>query len=61
MTKNLLKQIMMKPEDKPEIINTQLLIEKINTGYVAKRVSKHQTKKTFAPSSLVWNHGECAR
>jgi CRISPR/Cas system-associated exonuclease Cas4 (RecB family) len=61
MTKNLLKQIMMKPEDKPEIIDTQLLIEKINAGYIAKRSSKHQTKKTFAPSSLVWNHGECAR
>lgn len=61
MTKNLLKQIMMKPEDKIELIDTQLLIDKINAGYIAKRVDKHQTKKTFAPSTLVWNHGECAR
>ena len=61
MTKNLLKQIMMKPDDKPEIVDTQAIIDKINSGYTAKRTSKHQTKKTFAPSSLVWNHGECAR
>jgi len=61
MTKNLLKQIMMKPAQGPEIINTKELIEKINAGYVVKRVDKHQTKKTFAPSTLVWNHGECAR
>lgn len=61
MTKNLLKQIMMKPDDRPEIINTKDLIEKINQGYIAKRSSKHQVKKTFAPSTLVWNHGECAR
>jgi CRISPR/Cas system-associated exonuclease Cas4 (RecB family) len=61
MTKNLLKQIMMKPDDKPEIIDTKELIEKINAGYIAKRSDKHQVKKTFAPSTLVWNHGECAR
>ena len=61
MTKNLLKQIMVKPNEKPEIINTKELIEKINAGYIAKRLDKHQVKKTFAPSTLVWNHGECAR
>lgn len=61
MTKNLLKQIMMVPEQKPEIINTKELIDKINAGYIAKRVDKHQVKKTFAPSTIVWNHGECAR
>lgn len=52
---------MMKPEDGPQIIDTQALIDKINSGYIAKRESKHQVKKTFAPSTLVWNHGECAR
>lgn len=61
MTKNLLKEIMLRPKDKPEIINTKALIEKINYGYIAKRGDKHQIKKTFAPSTLVWNHGECAR
>ena len=52
---------MMKPEDGPQIIDTQALIDKINSGYIAKREPKHQVKKTFAPSTLVWNHGECAR
>lgn len=61
MTKNLLKEIMAKPADKPEIIDSKALIEKINSGYIAKREPKHQTKKTFAPSTVVWNHGECAR
>lgn len=61
MSKNLIKQIMMRPEDGPKIIDTQALIDKINSGYIAKRESKHQVKKTFAPSTLVWNHGECAR
>lgn len=61
MTKNLLKHIMMKPEDKVEILDTEALINKINSGYIAKRENKHQIKKTFAPSTLVWNHGECAR
>lgn len=61
MSKNLIKQIMMKPEDKVEILDTQALIDKINSGYIAKRENKHQVKKTFAPSTLVWNHGECAR
>jgi CRISPR/Cas system-associated exonuclease Cas4 (RecB family) len=61
MTKNLLRQLMDMPAAKPEIINTKALIEKINSGYTAKRIDKHQVKKTFAPSTLVWNHGECAR
>jgi CRISPR/Cas system-associated exonuclease Cas4 (RecB family) len=61
MTKSLLQEIMLKPKAKPEIIDTKALIEKINYGYIAKRENKHQVKKTFAPSTLVWNHGECAR
>jgi len=61
MTKNLLKQIMLKPEDKPQIINTQALIDKINSGYIANRGPKHTTKKTFAPSTLAWGYGECPR
>ncbi len=61
MTKNLLKQIMIKAENKPELIDTKALIEKINSGYVIKRESKHQTKKTFAPSTIAYGHGECPR
>jgi hypothetical protein len=51
MTKNLLRNIMIRPEDRPQIINTKALIEKINSGYTAKRGPKHTQKKTFAPST----------
>jgi CRISPR/Cas system-associated exonuclease Cas4 (RecB family) len=62
MTKNLLQQIMIKKEaDKPESIDTKALIEKINSGYIALRGPKHQQKKTFAPSTIAYSHGECPR
>lgn len=61
MSKNLLKQIMLKPNGPSSILDTEALIAKINHGYIAKRVPKHQIKKTFAPSTLVWGYGECAR
>jgi CRISPR/Cas system-associated exonuclease Cas4 (RecB family) len=37
------------------------LLETIYEGYRKNNVPKFQTKKTFAPSSLVWNHGVCPR
>ena len=37
------------------------LVEKINSGYIAKRGPKHQQKKSFAPSTIAYGHGECAR
>lgn len=37
------------------------LIEKIQSGYLSDRGPKHQKKKTFAPSTLAWSHGECPR
>jgi len=61
MTKNLLQQIMIKEPKKVEIIDTQALIEKIQSGYTIKRVDKFQTKKTFAPSTIAYSHGECPR
>jgi CRISPR/Cas system-associated exonuclease Cas4 (RecB family) len=61
MTKNLLQQIMIKEPKKIEIIDTQALIEKIQSGYTVKRVDKFQTKKTFAPSTIAYSHGECPR
>jgi len=62
MTKNLLNQIMTdtpKPAKASE--SMQALIEKINSGYIAKRGPRHQQKKTFAPSTIAYGHGECAR
>jgi len=62
MTKNLLNQIMANT-DKPAKASEsmQALIEKINSGYIAKRGPRHQQKKTFAPSTIAYGHGECAR
>lgn len=65
MAKNLLQQVMLKVEDKldskPSFLDTEALIEKINYGYIAKRVDKFTQKKTFAPSTIAFSHGECPR
>lgn len=64
MTKNLLQQVMLKAQSsvpKPSFLNTQDLIDKINSGYTANRVTKFTTKKTFAPSTIAFSHGECPR
>ena len=37
------------------------LVEAIEEGYRIENVPKQMKKKTFAPSSLVWNHGICPR
>jgi CRISPR/Cas system-associated exonuclease Cas4 (RecB family) len=52
---------MLKPNGSSKILDADALVAKINSGYIAKRGPKHQTKKTFAPSTLVWGYGECAR
>jgi len=41
--------------------NMDALIQKINSGYIAKRGPRHQQKKSFAPSTIAYGHGECAR
>jgi CRISPR/Cas system-associated exonuclease Cas4 (RecB family) len=62
MTKNLLKTIMIKSDQEPEDkIGIPDLIEKINSGYVVNRGPKHTQKKTFAPSTIAYSHGECPR
>lgn len=62
MTKNLLKSVMIKTEKEPvDELDTAGLIEKINSGYTINRGPKHQQKKTFAPSTIAYSHGECPR
>ena len=39
-------------------IDVQKIIDTINNGYIVKRTGKHQTKKTFAPSTIAYSHGE---
>lgn len=53
---------MLKPVKKEkEIIEKDKLIEKIRSGYVADRGPKQTQKKTFAPSTIAFGHGECPR
>lgn len=64
MTKNLLKQLMeQKDEDiKPkQAFSVDGLIDKIKSGYVVDRGPKETKKKTFAPSTIAYGHGECPR
>jgi len=63
MAKNLLQQVMLKSTENsgPSFLNTKDLIEKINYGYIAKREPKFAQKKSFAPSTIAYSHGECPR
>jgi CRISPR/Cas system-associated exonuclease Cas4 (RecB family) len=66
MAKSLLQQVMLKkassiPGLKPSFVDKEALIEKIQSGYTINRVDKFQTKKTFAPSTIAYSHGECPR
>ena len=64
MTKNLLQQLMeQKNEDtKPkQAFSVDGLIDKIKSGYVVDRGPKETKKKTFAPSTIAYGHGECPR
>ena len=65
MAKNLLKSVMLKTENKiterESFLDTQELISKIQHGYIINRVDKFQQKKTFAPSTIAFSHGECPR
>jgi CRISPR/Cas system-associated exonuclease Cas4 (RecB family) len=61
MTKTLLQQIMVKKDEKLDTMHQSDLIKKIQSGYVAERGPKHTQKKTFAPSTIAYGHGECPR
>lgn len=65
MTKNLLKEVMIKsePKNKNGTANFSIdgLVDTINAGYLVGCEPKIQTKYSFAPSTLAYNHGECPR
>lgn len=63
MAKNFLQQVMIKKieSSKESFLNTQDLIDRIQHGYIAKREPKFAQKKTFAPSTIAYSHGECPR
>lgn len=64
MTKNLLEQVMIKAEKEnvpQSSFDISGLVEKIKAGYTNKLSSREQTKYSFAPSTIAYNHGECPR
>lgn len=62
MAKNFLQEVMVKKaSDKKSFINGEELIEKIRSGYTVNRIDKFTQKKTFAPSTIAFSHGECPR
>lgn len=66
MAKSLLQQVMLKKvEDnsasKVSFLDRDALIQKINSGYTINRIDKFAQKKTFAPSTIAYSHGECPR
>lgn len=60
MVSKLLKNVKVKKIENSEI-DLNIIIEKINEGYLVDRVPKFVKKKSFAPSTLVYNHGICPR
>ena len=46
---------------KNSFLDQEALIQKINSGYTVNRVDKFTQKKTFAPSTIAFSHGECPR
>jgi CRISPR/Cas system-associated exonuclease Cas4 (RecB family) len=66
MAKSLLQQVMLKKVEESakaaaSFIDRDALIAKINSGYTINRVDKFAQKKTFAPSTIAFSHGECPR
>jgi len=61
MSKNFLNELMQQNKQIASDSSMDALIEKINSGYVANRGPRHQQKKTFAPSTIAYGHGECPR
>ena len=68
MTKSLLQQVMLKESEKKNamtkqntILNAEDMISKIKSGYTINRGPKMTTKKTFAPSTIAYQHGQCPR
>jgi CRISPR/Cas system-associated exonuclease Cas4 (RecB family) len=60
MVSKLLKNVKIK-KIKGSEIDLNIIIEKINEGYLVDKSPKFMKKKTFAPSTLVYNHGICPR
>jgi CRISPR/Cas system-associated exonuclease Cas4 (RecB family) len=61
MVKNLLSEIVGPARDKSADQDMSDLIQKIESGYTINRGTRYQQKKSFAPSTIAYGHGECPR
>lgn len=61
MTKNLLKQVMMKEGKRDDGFDSKAFIEIIEKGYLVGREPKYAKKKSFSPSKIAYGEGKCAR
>ena len=52
---------MIRPAEKKVFLDADSIIEKIRSGYTVGRGPKEIKKKTFAPSTIAYGHGECPR
>jgi CRISPR/Cas system-associated exonuclease Cas4 (RecB family) len=60
--KNLISEVMERPPALPKSpLDPEGLVLEIQKGYTSKRGPKFQQKKSFAPSTVAYSHGECAR
>jgi CRISPR/Cas system-associated exonuclease Cas4 (RecB family) len=61
MTKNLIKQIMLKPSENEDTFDAAAFVDTINKGYIANLETRFQIKKKFIPSKIAYGEGKCPR
>lgn len=61
MSKNLIKQIMIKASEDNNGFDADSFVKTVNDGYVANLETKFQVKKKFIPSKLAYGEGKCPR
>jgi CRISPR/Cas system-associated exonuclease Cas4 (RecB family) len=61
MVKNLLSEVVGPARDRSADEDMAELIQKIESGYTINRATRYQQKKSFAPSTIAYGHGECPR
>jgi CRISPR/Cas system-associated exonuclease Cas4 (RecB family) len=61
MIKNLLQDIVANSERPQPKKDMSELIKAIEAGYTVNRGTRYQQKKSFAPSTIAYGHGECPR
>jgi CRISPR/Cas system-associated exonuclease Cas4 (RecB family) len=60
MTKNLISSLLNKPKDTK--LNSKKFVKMLNSAYQdTNTVKEFKQKKTFAPSTIGYGHGTCAR